>query len=182
MASIVMTGRLCCLRWVTGDDCVRPWCGPLAAATPDGIDEDEKKLRLAPAERPTVCERPCVGLRGRGAAERGPSEGPIADSLDLAAGAAVAPPILASLAAGSVVPRASGGAGPELVGAWIESAKLRPGWLDNGIEEVGAGSSEVGAGRWGGESLEGAVSKSGACSGREESRGCEMVGGEAGSG
>ena len=174
MASIVMTGRLCWLRWVTGDDCVRPWCGPLAAATPDGIDDDEKKLRLAPAGRPTVCERPCVGLR-----ERGLSEGPIADSLDLSAGAAIEPP---KLAAGSVVPRASGGAGALLVGAWIESAKLRPGCLDNGIEDVGTGSSEVDAGRWGGDSLEGAVFRSGACSGREESRGCVMVGGEAGPG
>ena len=188
MASIVMTGRLCCLRWVTGDDCVRPWCGPFAAATPTGADEAEKKLRLAPAGRPTVCERPCVGLRGRGAAvERSPSEGPIADSLDLAAAAgaltdAVELPILASPDAGSAVPCVSGGAGAAaaaalLVGAWIESAKLRPGWLDNGAE-----SSEVGAGMWGGVSLEGTAFKAGACSGREGSGACELVRGEAGSG
>lgn len=49
------------------------------------------------------------------------------------------------------------------------------------IEEVGAGSSEGGPVRWGGVSLEGPVFKTGACSrGREESRGCELVGGEAG--
>jgi hypothetical protein len=46
------------------------------------------------------------------------------------------------------------------------------------IEEVGAGSSGVGAGMWGGVSLEG---NAGTCSGGcEESRGCELEGGEAG--
>jgi hypothetical protein len=84
MASIVMTGRLSCLRWFTGEDCVRPWWGPLAAPTPAGLDEPEKKLRLPPDGRPTVCERPCVGLRGKGTG-RDPS---ISDSsLDLGADA-----------------------------------------------------------------------------------------------
>lgn len=47
------------------------------------------------------------------------------------------------------------------------------------IEEVGAGSSGVGTGTWGGMSLEGsALACSGGC---EESRGCELEGGEAGS-
>jgi hypothetical protein len=51
MASIVMTGRLCCRRWLTGEDCVRPWCGPLPPATPPGIEgPEERKPRLAPAE------------------------------------------------------------------------------------------------------------------------------------
>jgi hypothetical protein len=194
MPSIVMTGRLCCLRWVTGEDCVRPWCGPLAAATPTGVDEPEKKPRLPPAEngegRPTVCERPCVGLRGGRGALRGPSEAPISDSLDLAAGTltdAVEPLILASTTGSA--PRASGGtgagAGASQEGAWIESAKLRPGWLESMggvIEEVGTGTggSEV-VGRWGGVSLEGSVFKTGACSGgREGSRGSGLVGGETG--
>jgi hypothetical protein len=125
MASIVMTGRLCCLRWATGEDCVRPWCGPLAAATPAGVDELEKKLRLPPDGRPTVCERPWVGLRGNGA-ERDPSEGPISDSsLDL--GALTEPLSLVSTADSAT--RASGGTGAGASlgeGAWIESAKLRP--------------------------------------------------------
>jgi hypothetical protein len=182
MPSIVMTGRLCCLRWVTGEDCVRPWCGPLAAATPIGVDEPEKKLRLPPEGRPTVCERPCVGLRGGRGAERGPSEAPISDSLDLGAGAvtdAVEPFVFVSTA-GSV-PRASGaagaGAGASQGGAWIESAKLRPGWLVSmgGVIVVG------GAGWGGGVSLECPVFKTGACSrGRVESRGSELVGGETG--
>jgi hypothetical protein len=80
------------------------------------------------------------------------------------------------------VPRASGGAGASQEdGAWIESAKLRPDWMGGVIEEAGAESSEVGPGRWGGVSLEDPVFKTGACSGGwEESRGCELVGGEAG--
>jgi len=181
MASIVMTGRLCCLRWVTGEDCVRPWCGPLAAATPAGADEPEKKLRLPPPEkgdgRPSVCERPCVGLRGKGT-ERDPS---ISDSsLDLGAGVATEPPILVPTA--DSVPRASRGAGASQgEGAWTESVKLRPDLMGGVVEEVGTSNSEVGSGRWGGVSLEGPVFKTGACSGgREESRGCESVGGEAG--
>ena len=133
----------------------------MAAATPTGVDEPEKKLRLPPAEngegRPTVCERPCIGLRGGRGALRGPSEAPISDSLDLGASASTdaAEPFILASTTGSV-PRASGGtgagAGAAQGGAWIESAKLRPGWLESMggvIEEVGTGTggSEVGMGR-----------------------------------
>src|SRR5712671_1808339 len=77
IASTVITGRLCCRRCVTGEDCVRPWCGPRALATPAaGVDEPERKPRRAPAEkggcRPSVCERACVAWRGTGA-KRGSS-------------------------------------------------------------------------------------------------------------
>jgi hypothetical protein len=162
-----------------GEDCVRPcpWCGPLAA----GVDEAEKKPRLAPAEngdgRPTVLERPCVGLRGGGTERCTPSEGLVSDSLDLGAGA-----LADAASTADSMPRASGGgvgAGTSRSwwGAWIESAKLRPGWLGGVEEEVGAGSSGVGTGMWGRVSLESAA---GACSGGcEESRGCELEGGEA---
>ena len=188
MASIVMTGRLCCLRWATGEDCVRPWCGPLAA----GVDEPEKKPRLAPAEngdgRPTVCERPCVKLRGGGTKCCAPSEGPVSTSLDLGASAlvdALEPFVLVSTA-GSV-PRASGeGEGADACasrwGAWIESAKLRPDWVGGVTGKGGAGSSGVGTVMSGGVSLEVFEFKTGAgaCSGGcEGSRGFEFVGGEA---
>ena len=66
-------------------------------------------------------------------------------------------------------------------GAWIESAKLRPDWMGGVIDNVG-GSSGVVTGAWGGMSLEGTEFKTiaGACSGGcEESRGCELEGGEA---
>jgi hypothetical protein len=75
------------------------------------------------------------------------------------------------------------GACTSRLGAWTESAKLRPGWMGDVIEEVGAGSSGVGTGMWGEVSLEGTEFKISAdpCSGGcEESRGCESEGGEAG--
>ena len=76
LASIVMTGRLCRCRWdvVTGGvDCVRAWCGPfvVSARATAGVDEPDKKPCLAPTAndggRPSVRERPCVGMRGSGA-------------------------------------------------------------------------------------------------------------------
>jgi len=152
MASIVMIGRLCCRRWVTGEDCVRPWCGPLAPAPLAGVDEPEKKPRLAPAEsggwRPSVCERPCVGPRDTGI-WRGPSGGPDSDPLDLGAAAwaeeAGRPSVMMS-ASGSMPPAsASGGACATRGGAWMESTKVLPDWMGDAIEGSGAGSSEVGS-------------------------------------
>jgi hypothetical protein len=122
-----------------------------------------------------VCERPCVRFRGGGAG-RAPSEGPFSDSLDLGAGA------LTTAVETDSVPRASGeGERASRLGAWIESAKLRPGWTGDVIEE-GAGSSGAGM-CGGGVSLEGSEFKTGdgACPvGREESRGCELICGEVG--
>jgi len=148
---------------------------------------------LAPAEngggRPTVCERPCVRLRGGGAEGFVPSEGSVSDSLDLGAGAltdAVKPFVLVSTT-GSVPHASGGGVGAGACasrwGAWIEFAKLRPGWMGDVIAEVSAGSSGVATGMWGGVSLEGTEFKAsvGASSGGcEESRDCELEGGEAG--
>ena len=183
LASSVSTGRLCCRRWATGDDCVRPCCGPLAPANPPGVDEPDKKPRLAPAEnggwRPSVCERPCVGLRGTGIA-RGRSGGPDSDLLDLAPGAwidAERPFVLMS-ASGSAPP-ASDGASAVWLGAWMGSAKVLPDWMGGETEGVCAGSSEVESERGGGVAPEGAAIGC-ACSeeGRGDSGQCELVGGE----
>ena len=147
-----------------------PWCAHLTAGEP------EKKL-LAPAEnddgRPTACERP---LRGGGAERCAPPEGLVSDSLDLGEGVltdAAKRFVLVSTA--DSLPRPSrGGVGAGACasrwGAWIESAKLRPGLI--------GGVSGVGTGMWGGVSLVGGTefkTSSGASSG-----GCELEGGEAG--
>jgi hypothetical protein len=178
MPSNVMTGRLCCRRWATGEDCVRPWCGPLPPATPPGVDEPERKLRLAPAAyggwRPSVCERPCVGWRDVGTA-RGPSGGPDRDSLDL--GADAERPFVLLSAAGSVTP-ASRGACAVQEGAWIESAKVLPASMGGVREGAGAGSSEVESEGCGGVSSGGVVIEGSVRSeGREGSGACEPFGG-----
>ena len=118
-----------------------------------------------------------MGLRGGGAERCAPSEGLATGSLDL--GAVAVKPFVLVLTADSVPSTSGGGvdagACASRWGAWIESAKLRPGWRGDVIEVVGAGGSGVGAGMWVGVSLEGrAVVCSGVC---EESRGCEIEGG-----
>jgi len=172
-----MTGRLCCRRWVTGEDCVRPWCGPLPPVTPPGVDEPERKPRLAPAEygcwRPSVCERPCVGLRDAGTA-RGPSGGPDRDSLDL--GADAERPFVLLSAAGSATP-ASGGACAVREGAWIESAKVLPSSMGGVREGAGAESSEDGPERCGGVSSGGLVIE-GSVRSEGGSGACESFGGD----
>lgn len=124
LASIVMTGRLCRGRWDAGVDCVRAWCGPFvvsARAAAAGVDEPDRKPCLAPTAnadgRPSVRERPCVGMRGSGAG-RGSSESRDSDELlDLGAWMDAARPRLPTSSSKSR-PGVSGGASDDARSSW----------------------------------------------------------------